>query len=277
MNFNDIINDLAANPGELEKKDDRRGMLKGIGSKLAAAAVPFALGSLFTNEAHGQSKETINNVLNYILKNEQIIDKILSDAMKVDGLVPSEFRTQFETIHANNRAHMQLIKEEMAKIGGVPVEIDPAKVDYAGGSGSGGQFYKAMTVTDDFLVLMQVLTETILRIYKGQIYEVLSDKYVVRMLSCIHSAKARQSAFIRYMRNYWMGEPVKPWITNTESDTDNPSAQTAYAGESNTIHAGIQTVRINGLDITQEWATQAFDEPFNKLDSDKVMNRFMKL
>jgi len=276
MSFNDIINKIADNPGELQKVDDRRNVLKGIGTKFAVAAIPFALGSLFSNTAKGQSKETINNVLNYILKNELIIKKIMTDALAVQGLAPSEFRTQFELMATHNNAHIELLKQLMSEIGGIPITINEDKIDYSGGRGSGGgQFWRAMENTADFLLLAQVLTETISRIYKGQISEVLSDKYVVRTLSCIHTAKARQAAFIRFMRNYWIGDTVKPWITNTNSDSTNPAVQTAYAGESNVVQAGIQIVRINGYDINQEAASQAFDEPFNTLDSNKVMDRFV--
>lgn len=276
MNFNNIINKLAEHPEELEKVGDRRNMLKGFGTKLAAAAIPFAIGITASTEAKAQSKETINNVLNFILKNELLIDKIYSDALAVPALAPPQFQEQFAKMHATNQAHIEVLKQLLRELGGTPVTINYDKIDYSGGTGSmGGQFRNAMSVTADFLLLMQVLTETICRIYKGQISEVLSDKIVVRNLSCIHSVKARHATFIRFMRKFWIGDSIKPWITNTNSDSSNPSVQVAYTGESNTTQAGFEIIRINGYDITQELATQAFDEPLNSLDSNRIMNRFI--
>lgn len=276
MNFNDIINQLANNPEVLEQTGGRRDVLKGIGSKLAIAALPFAAGSLFPAKAHAQSKETINNVLNYILRNELIVEKIFTDALAVTDLAPKQFRSQFEMMMTHNKAHIATLKQLMDELGGTPVTINPDKIDYSGDRGKGGgQFRDAMSVTEDFLLLMQVLTETMTRIYKGQIYEVLSDKIVVRGLSCIHSVKARQAAFIRFMRTFWIRDNVKPWITGTNSDSPNPAVQLAYSGEGNTIHAGIEIVRINGYDINYDHATQAFDEAYNKQESDIVMNRFV--
>lgn len=277
MNINDIINQLAATDADdqLAQKADRRGMLKGFGAKLAVAAVPIALGSLFSNKAYGQSKETIVNVLNYLLKLEQIVDRLYTDALPIEGLAPADFKAQFEQMAAHTKLHIETLSKIIEELGGTVVILDPAKIDLSGGRGTNaGPFYKALLNTDDFLILMQVLTDAGTRIYKGQITEVLSDKVTVRALMTIHSVKARQAAFVRYMRHYWMGADIKPWITGTNSDTTNTAAQRAYAGEGNETHNGINIVGINGFQITSEMATQAFDEPLSTIDGNNIVDRF---
>lgn len=279
MNINDIIQQLGTTGAEdLEQKDDRRGLLKGFGSKLAIAAVPFALGTLFSNKAQAQSKETIINILNYVLKAEQISDKLYTEAMLIDQLVPVDFKTQFEQVAAHTKSHIKILSDLIFELGGNAFMYDVAKIDLTGGRGNNaGPFYKALTSTEEFLILAQVLTESSSRIYKGQITEVLSDKVTVRALMTIHSVKARHAVFMRYMRNYWIGVDIKPWITGTNSDTTNPSAQRAYAGETNVTQGGINVVGINGYNISVDAASQAFDEPLAMIDGNNIINRFLDL
>jgi len=278
MNFNDIINQLSSTaPEELEKKEDRRNILKSFGVKLAVAAVPFAAGSLFTNKAYGQSKETIINVLNYLLKLEYISDKLYTEALMVDQLAPVEFKTQFNQIATNTKSHIGILQTIITDLGGTVATIDYANIDLNGNKGfGGGSFQKALTNTSDFLVLAQVLSDGGGRMYKGMITEVFSDKTTVRALVNIHSVKARHAAFIRFMRVYWVGDDVKPWITGTNSDTTNTAAQRAYSGETPTTQSGIEIVGINGFNITADAATQAFDEPLIMIDGNNILDRFLK-
>lgn len=278
MNFNDIINQLSSTaPEELEKKEDRRNILKGFGAKLAVAAVPFAMGSLFTNKAYGQSKETIINILNYLLKLEYISDKLYTEALMVDQLAPVEFKAQFEQMSAQTKSHIGILQTTITDLGGTVITIPYADIDLNGNKGlGGGPFQKTLTNTSDFLVLAQVLTDGGGRIYKGMITEVFSDKTTVRALVNIHSVKARQAAFVRFMRVYWIGDDVKPWITGTNSDTVNTGAQRAYSGETPTTQSGIEIVGINGFNITADAATQAFDEPLIMADGNNILDRFLK-
>lgn len=273
MKFNNIIEKIGAvTPEQLGEKVERRNVLKGVGTQLAMAAVPFALASLFSNKAGAQSKETINNVLNYLLKYEQVMDKVLTDAIAADGLIPGTYKAQFELMLNNTKANNIILQDLIVELGGVPVLIDPADVD----TGGRGGFIDAMSNTTDFLIMAQYLCDAGTRIYNGQILEVLSDKITVRALTCIHSVKARNAAFVRMVRRVTSNVDVRPWITGTNTDSDNPSAQRAYSGEGNTIHVGIQTVGINGYDIRTDAATQAFDEPLNMTDGNNIVNRFIK-
>jgi|GEM_PF-599752 len=279
MNFNDIINQLASTDStEFEKKEDRRGLLKGFGAKLAVAALPIAAGSLFSNKAYGQSKETIINVLNYLLKLELVKEKLYAEAGNVTDLIPAVYTEQFARIAVNNKSHITILQNIVTELGGTPYTVDPTKIDTTGGFGSGsGPFYKALTSFEEYLILMQVLSDGGVRIYKGQITEVASDKATVYALMQIHSVIARQATFIRYVRGYWVGADIKPWITNANSDTTNTAAQRAYSGETLTTQAGINIIGINGFTVNAASASQAFDEPLIMVDGNNIINRFIDL
>lgn len=279
MNFNNIIDELASgNTEKFEQPAHRRDLLKGLGSKLAMAAVPFAAASLFANKSYGQSKETIINILNYLLKVEYISRKLYAEAMKVEDLLPEGYTAQFDRIVAHTQAHMDKLNQLITELGGNATTIDDAKIDLSGNRGLGaGPFQNALTNTEDFLVLMQVLADAGERIYKGQTSQVLSDKVTLGALMNIHSVKARHAAFARYLRKAVAKEDIKPWITGTTSDTTNTAAQRAYAGEGNTIQLGINVVGINGYQVSSDAATQAFDEPLEMLDGNNILNRFIDM
>ncbi len=279
MNFNDIINQLASTDStEFEKKEGRRGLLKGFGAKLAVAAIPLAAGSLFSNKAYGQSKETIIKVLNYLLKFELIKEKLYAEAANVTDLIPQTYAEQFNRIGQNNKSHITIMQGLVTDLGGTPYTIDPDKIDLSAGFGTGsGPFYKALTKFEEYLILMQVLSDGGVRIYKGQIPEVVSDKITVNALMNIHSVIARQATFIRYLRNYWVGVDIKPWITNANSDTVNTAAQRAYSGETLTAQAGINIIGINGFTINAATASQAFDEPLIMVDGNNIIDRFIDI
>lgn len=279
MNFNNIIEELASgNTEKFEQPAQRRDLLKGLGTKLAMAAVPFAAASMFTNRSYGQSKETIVNILNYLLKLEHIYRKLYAEAMKVEDLLPAEFKAQFEKIVANTQSHIDALKQLVTELGGAPIDISDDKIDLTGGRGfGGGPFANALANTEDFLILMQVLTDGGERIYKGQTFQVLSDKITLGTLMKIHSVKARQAVFARFLRKNLMKEDIKPWITGTNPDTTNTAAQRAYAGEGNTTQLGIDIVGINGYQLNAEAATQAFDEPLSMVEGNNILDRFLKL
>lgn len=278
MNLNNIIDQLAAaTPEQMEQKQERRNVLKSLGAKFVAAAVPFTAATAFSKKAGAQSKETIINALNYLLKLEYISNKFYTEAMKVDQLVPADFKTQFEQVAANTKSYIKTLSDTIDTLGGTADTIADDKIDLSGGNGSGnGPFLTALSNTNDFLVMMAVLTDGGERMYKGMITEVFSDKETVRVLASIHSVKARQAAFARYVRHYWIGTDIKPWITNTNSDTTNTAAQRAYAGESTLTQGGIDIVGINGYNIDAVMASQAFDEPLVKSDGNNILDRFLK-
>src|ERR1700744_54932 len=72
MDFKNILNEIEkVDPEVFEKLSPRRHILKSFGSKVAVAALPFALGSLF-NKAYGKTTDVIIDTLNFALTLEYL-------------------------------------------------------------------------------------------------------------------------------------------------------------------------------------------------------------
>ena len=78
----------------------------------------------------------------------------------------------------------------------------------------------------------------------------------------IHSVEARHASHIRKLRKD-RGASVKPWITGNDAGGV-PGVTAVYAGEENTTQAGVQITGINGMSISANAASEAFDEPLTK-------------
>lgn len=276
MKLNNIINELAdISPEQLDDKGSRRNLLKKISAKVAVAAVPLGA-AMLPKTAKAQSKETLINILNYLLKLEYVNSRFYGQSLQTETLIPEKFLEQIKMVNTHVNAQIEVLKAMVFTLGGTPQVIDAGSIDLSGGRGQGnGPFLKASTDTAMFLLLMTYLSDAGVRIYKGQITEVLSDKDVVKVLSNIHSVKARHAAFARYMRSFLASESAKPWITRNDSDSANPNVQRAYAGEGAVSQAGITVVGINGFDVREDAATQAFDEPLIMLDGNDIIDRFI--
>ena len=67
---------------------------------------------------------------------------------------------------------------------------------------------------------------------------------------------------------------VKPWITGMESGIG-AAVQKSYAGEENTIQASIQIANINGMAISSNAASEAFDEGLTKEQVLEIVKPFI--
>lgn len=276
MKINELIKYFEQ--GESERPSDRRSVIKDFGVKVAMASLPFAVGSLYTNKAYGQSKETIINILNYLLKYEQVKGKVNAEG-KAKNVIHSDYKDLFDAVATQNAAQRTTLEGLIAELGGNAAIIPVDDIDVTGGFGNNnGPFAGAFTDGEEFMELAQFLADAGERIYKGQITEVTSDKISVQTLMNIHSVKAREATMVRYARKDAYGVDINPWITNSESDIINPAAQRAYSGESVTSQNGINLVGINGFtQVTAAVATEAFDEPINILDGNNIIDRFIKI
>ena len=78
-------------------------------------------------------------------------------------------------------------------------------------------------------------------------------------------------------RVYGSGVDVKPWITGVNSGVSPSSLVAAnYAGEDLTTQATINIVGINGMSISVNAATEAFDEPLTKDQVLAIVSAFIK-
>lgn len=279
MNLNKILKHIeSADQETFDKKEDRRQLLKSLGAKLAVAAVPFVAATFSSKKAGAQSKESIINSLNYLLKAEYVA---LEFYKKTDSSLissqPADVVNAFSRIKDNKIAHIDVLKGIINDLGGTPMTIASADIDLSGAYGAGtGPYANSFDTLDGILVQAQMFADGTARMYKGQITEVISDNITTRALLNIHSVEVRQAAYIRNLRRRLIGLPVNPWITGTNSDTSNTAAQRSYDGEAIVTQLGVALEGINGYEINTDMATEAFDEPLDTIGGNNVIDRFIK-
>lgn len=267
MNLFQIFDQLEKQDADLYDRlehTSRRQALHGFG-KLAAAAVPVALGSLF-KKAYGQSTMGVLDVLNYALTLEHLEYRFYDTALKSAGLIPTGAPTgAITTIRDHELAHVKFLDAAIKGAGGTPV-AEP-KFDFTGGKGSGtGPFAGAFTNYPLFLAVAQALEDTGVRAYKGQAGNLKSNGDVLTAALNIHSVEARHAAHIRYMRrNLATGgfALTKPWITGKDA-SGIPNVDAVYAGEEVTTQAGVNIVgNFGGVNVNADAASESFDEPLS--------------
>lgn len=268
MNIEHIITELEKKDPEVyDRMSSRRSAISGIasiGGKLALAAIPLALGSLF-KKAYGQSTGGIVAVLQYALTLEYLEAEFYTMGAAAPGLVPAGPPTgAIATIRDHENAHVSLLKTTITALGATPVA--KPTFDFSAGNGSGnGPFKGVFTNYPLFLAVAQTFEDTGVRAYKGQAGELISNNDVLTAALQIHSVEARHAAHIRYMRrNLTSNTGLKPWITGNDTGGIGAAVQASYNGEEASTQAGINIVNINGLGISMNAATEAFDEPLSK-------------
>src|SRR5690606_1834062 len=113
--------------------------------------VPFAIGSLLPNKAHAQTKQTLINVLNYLLRFEFIVEELYAKAIVDGGPIPGSELELFKRVAVNNKAHIQSLSKIITDLGGAVVPLDKAKIDLSGGYGTnGGPFGGALSNFEEF-------------------------------------------------------------------------------------------------------------------------------
>jgi len=273
MNLHNVFTEIEkADPEVYERLDSRRAAVKSfasVGGKLALAAVPFALASLFS-KAYGQTASgQIVGVLNFALTLEYLEAEFYNTGLASAGLIPTgDDRTAFQVIAAHENEHVQFLKTTITALGGMPVP--KPTFDFTAGNGSGtGPFAGVFSNYSLFLAVSQTFEDTGVRAYKGQAANLISSNEVLRAALRIHSVEARHAAHVREIRSRRTGDPLvvgmpQPWITLNQSNIASPAVQPSYNGEENTVQAGVQITGINGFAISAEDASEAFDEPLTK-------------
>ena len=261
MNLHNIINQIEkVDPEVYDRLDGRRSALKqftSIAGKIALAAVPLTFGSMF-KKAYGQSVNTILEVLNYALTLEYLEAEFYTMGAAATGLVPAGAAMgAITTIRDHENAHVNFLRTAIQGASGTPV-MKP-NFDFT----ARGAFPTVFSNYDTFLAVAQAFEDTGVRAYKGQATKLMSNNDVLTAALQIHSVEARHAAHIRKMRNE-RGAQVKPWITGNDLGGLPPATAGVYAGEENTMQAGVEITNINGLDISRDDATEAFDEPLTE-------------
>ncbi|MES1215398.1 MAG: ferritin-like domain-containing protein [Bacteroidota bacterium] len=268
MNLKHIINEIEnVDPEVHERLDTRRQALKDFsrmaGKVAIAAAVPFALGSMF-KKAYGQSTASLFDVLNYALTLEYLEAEFYKMGNDAAGLIPAGApAAAIKTIGDHETAHVAFLQAAIAAAGGTPVT--KPKFDLT----AKGTFPTVFSDYATFLAVAQTFEDTGVRAYKGQAANpnLMANNDVLTAALNIHSVEARHASHIRQMRKANGFGDVKPWITGKESGIG-AVVQASYDGEEITNQAGIEIVNINGQSVSSDAASEAFDEP---LSMDQVL------
>jgi hypothetical protein len=280
MNLQNILGEIEkTDPEVYEKLDTRRHAMKQfsrIGSKIALAAVPFALGSMFNKAYAGPSNAVVLDVLNYALTLEYLEAEFYATGLASASLViPSAAaKGAITTIGAHENAHVTFLKNTITTLAGSAAVAPKPTFDFSGGNGSGnGPFKTAFSDYALFLAVAQTFEDTGVRAYKGRAAEIVGGGAYLTAALNIHSVEARHASHIRQMRKAG-GAAVKPWITGKDSGIG-ALVQASYDGEENTKQADIEIVNINGTSISANAATEAFDEGLTKAQVLAIVDIFI--
>lgn len=261
MNIVNILEEIEKVDGDVyDRLSPRRKAMKdffSIGSKVAIAAMPIALGSMF-NKAYGQSVPAgVINVLQYALTLEHFEYDFYVKGFNL-APIPAADKTAIQMIRDSEGKHVSFLQTVITAAGATPV---PAKAAYD--FTAKGTFPTVFTSYGTFLAVAQVLEDTGVRAYKGRAGELLGQKVYLTAALGIHAVEARHAAKIRYMRRMnGFATTLKPYITGA-NDSGVPAANGNYVREDNVNQAGLTITDFSGVNgkISVNAATEAFDEP----------------
>ncbi|AMR30543.1 hypothetical protein A0256_03450 [Mucilaginibacter sp. PAMC 26640] len=272
MNLFEIIDEIEKVDPEIhERLNPRRAAIKNItsfGSKVALAAMPFALGTMF-KKAYGQTSSSVVDVLNFALTLEYLEAGFYNQGTATSGLIPAANSTYIAEITGDENAHVTFLQTVIKSLGATPVTAPT--VDFTGGNNKGnGPFANVFSSYDTFLAVAQVFEDTGVRAYKGQAPALLGNQVVLTAALGIHAVEARHASAIRKLRNdravgTTATPTIKPYIVSTASlgnDTGVAAANGNYAGEENVTQGGVNLVSALGVSVGV--ATASFDEPLTK-------------
>jgi hypothetical protein len=262
MNLLNIISEIEKIDPEInERINPRREAIKNMssfGSKMALAAIPMALGSLFT-KAYGQTSTAVNDVLNFALTLEYLEAEFYTTGVANASLMAqgtTAGTTALGVIRDHENQHVAFLKSVLQG-----AAVAKPTFDFT----AKGAFPTVFTSYDTFLAVAQVFEDTGVRAYKGQAPNLLQNKVVLTAALNIHSVEARHASHIRQMRKA-RGVNIKPWITGANDTGIGAAVNASFAGEDNVTQANVNITSFTGVggNISTTAATEAFDEPLTK-------------
>jgi hypothetical protein len=281
MNIYSIIEEIEkVDPEFQDRISPRRAAIKNItsfGSKVAVAAMPFALGTLF-KKAYGQAASSdVLAVLNFALTLEYLESGFYDMGIKTAGLVPSSDTAYIQSIRNDEDLHVVFLQGAIKASGGTPVDINSFTFDFtAGGTAAGptnnGPFKDVFSNYQTFLAVAETFEDTGVRAYKGQAPALLGNAVLTYALD-IHAVEARHASAVRYLRTSKYGATVKPWISSTASSSNDTGISLVdgnYGGaspENTVIQGGVDITKLpnaTGGTTSYTAAAAAFDQPLTK-------------
>jgi len=297
MNFLSLLAELAeADPELLQRLSPRRGALEHLsrlGGKAAVATVPLALGSMLRG-AYAGSQVTVADTLTLAYTLEQLENTFYARALGLATsatpvsatLIPATLRPGISTIQTHEQQHITFLTSVIQASGiALPGAL---RFDFTG-SKNGTQpalFGDVFTNFDTFLIVAQLLEDTGVRAYKGQLIALKDNAATLEAALRIHSVEARHAAHIRSLRRARNAD-VKPWVNITDQNiTVAGKTDAVYAGEDNLtqkvtgkVAVPFRTLPIDkaGLGETSILAkvAQSFDEPMTDTTATQLASLFI--
>ncbi len=297
MDLLNIIQEIEkVDPEFQDKISPRRAAIKNItsfGSKVAVAALPFALGSLFKKAYAQQSTSTIVTVLNFALQLEFLetnfynagLDAAYTSFAAMRATLSTTELAGLKLIQTDEQNHVKFLQGVITSLGATPVSFTAANFDFT----AKGTFNSVYTSSDTWLAVASTFEDTGVRAYKGQAPALLRNKTVLTAALDIHSVEARHASHLRMLirarqlaKGTTSATALKPWITGA-NDTGIPAVNGSYAGEDNLSQGPVSNVAtafsayntVAGANATTS-ATQAFDEPLDMPTVVGIVTPFFK-
>jgi len=294
MNILNIISEIEkVDPEVYGRFDSRRRIFQhmaGLGGKLAAAAVPLALGSLFSKAYAGATatQATVVEVLQYALILEHLEANFYNAAtasMPITSALSANNNRALNIIKTDENNHVNFLRTTITSLSAMPVAPAVADFDYTGAQGGSrpALFADVLTNAGTMLAVAQALEDTGVRAYKGSAPDLMTASTTNNVLEAalnIHSVEARHASRIRTMRRGGLmpandrasfvaagtnpSSSPKSWISGTDNGGPDSSKTAAvynagtpaadFPAESNTMQgaapAGDIPARLAAANIT---------------------------
>jgi hypothetical protein len=276
MNIRNILSEIEkTDPEVYEKLSDRRDVLKNFGAKVALAAMPLAVGSLF-KKAYGKTTDAVTDIFNLAIELKFLQYNFYHMGDNTGGLIPAADLPGFLIIENQEKAQIQFLSGVVSSMGAVPytprfysaTALNPYYVPAAYDFTAGGT-YSPFDHYSVFLQLAQMFEDTSVHAIKGQIPAVLGNADILGQLMELQCAEARHASHVRLIRRM-SGTALEypaPWITNNIPPSI--ATQNYYVGEDNVTQLNVTTTLLpddlsRTGNVPQVSATAAFDEPYEK-------------
>lgn len=196
--------------------------------------------------------------------------------------LPADQQAGMKLIGADEQSHVNFLTGLFAGSSVVPPSFSSMTMDLTANNIFPDVYTNPLTL----LLAAQVLEDTSVRYYKGQLAKLAGNKTFLTYYLNLHSAEARHAAYIRIIRRA-SGISIKPWISLAGSMAEGISADpvitaenanllNVYLNEDNTFQAQIQIEGINGhTEITNLAASEAFDEVLSQTEVLAILGSFI--
>ncbi|TGE19795.1 ferritin-like domain-containing protein [Hymenobacter elongatus] len=234
MNILKLLADLAAvDPDSYERISGRRGVLASLGQtgrRAVAAAVPLAFGAVL-QKAYGRQSATVLDTFTLALTLEYLESEFYKQALASSMTFPGNTRSVIQLIAKHEQEHVSFLQATLTASGAV-IPAKP-KFDFTGSkNGTAPALYPAVFQDfGTFLKVAQLLEDTGVRAYKGQVDVLITENDLLEAALRIHAVEARHAAHIRGMRRALKAN-VRYWISAKDEVITTPNVTDAvYAGE----------------------------------------------